>query len=70
MTRKQSFFKPGRKIRVRFFWSEKTYKVHILQIVDSEMIVYKFYLHTKKNWQYEVQHWARLRAYYDNVKKE
>jgi len=34
----------------------KPYKIHILAIVDSNMVVFKWYGRHKQWWHYEIQH--------------
>ncbi len=47
----------------------KPYKIHILTIVDTWMVVYKWYGRHKQRWHYEVKHRHLLEMEIDKVKK-
>ncbi len=34
----------------------KPYKIHIVAIIDREMVVYKWYGRTKQWWHYKIEH--------------
>lgn len=62
------YTKPGRKIRVQFYHSLYIFKMHIIAVVDEEMIVYKCYGKHKQWWHYGVEHWGQIRRYHENAK--
>lgn len=69
MTRKKSFFKIGGSLRVRFPWAQDIYRIHIVAIVENEMIVYRYYGKHKQWWHYGIEHWGSIRFYYEQTKK-
>ena len=47
-------FKKGDTYRAKIN-IEKPYKIHIVAIVDDEMVVYKYYGRHKQWWHYEIE---------------
>jgi hypothetical protein len=48
-------FKEGETYYV-FIGVGKPYKIHIVAVVDEDMVVYKYYGRHKQRWHYAVRH--------------
>jgi hypothetical protein len=66
---KSFFTKKGRKLSVQFSWSQYLHKIHILEVIDGEMVVYKYFGKHKQWWHYGVESWERIKFYYEQAKK-
>lgn len=67
--RKQSF-KKGWSYQVQFNWSQYKHRIHVLEIIDGDMIVYKYYGRTKQWWHYGIERRSQLQRYYQQAKTE
>jgi hypothetical protein len=59
------YTKKGRSIRVLFSWSQHLHRLHIVQVVDGDMVVYKFFGRHKQWWHYGVERWQRIKFYHE-----
>jgi hypothetical protein len=69
MSRKPAF-KKGWSYQVRFSWSMDIYRIHVLEIVENDMIVYKYFGRRKQWWHYSIERRSSLEMYYKWAKDE
>lgn len=67
---KKFFTTKGRKLRVKFSWSRYLVKIHIVEVVDGEMVVYRYFGRHKQWWHYGVEDWERIKTYHEWAIKE
>jgi hypothetical protein len=55
--------KPGKSYRVCFNHTIHSLKMHIVAIVENQMVVYKWYGKHKQYWRYNVEHIDMIKFY-------
>lgn len=65
---KKYYLKKGRSLQVRL--CNGLYRIHIVEIVDCEMVVYRYYGIHKQWWHYGVEHWKNIKFYHELRKND
>ncbi len=64
-------FKKGDTYQILYMMGPgKPYKIHILEIVDGDYIVFKWYGRHKQWWHYDIKHRNTLEIYIKKTKEK
>lgn len=62
-------FKKGRSYHIHLMDAGRSQKIHIVEIIENDMIVYKFFGKHKQWWHYRINHLSELETYFEIGKK-
>lgn len=62
-------FEKNKSYHIWLMDADWTQKIHIVELIENEMIVYKFFGKRKRWWHYRVTHKRELEKYFEMGKE-
>lgn len=63
-------FQKGKSYRIHMPEVGEVRKIHIVEIVENDMIVYKFFGKNKQRWRYKIEHVSELQFWNKRAQEE